>query len=276
MSEWIVIPSLLALRNEFNLLAPNRDKGADGTIGDTSHSSSSDHTPDEDSDVLRSRDADKINEVHALDIDSSGPWPGASNLTQFQRFDAIVKKIIAQERKRWLDANDKCRTRYIIWNKRIYSQGNDFLGETYTGTSDPHINHAHISGRYETVCEQDISPWGVYKEEDMTKSEFMAWLDEYFASANGRLRVANAVVRTDNVVNINDPNGEPDAGFQSLVRWGDVRATEARDRAAEAKSAATEAKTNALEAKNTAQAAKDAIDNVSLKVDTVLQRMPQA
>lgn len=164
MSAWIVVPCLLALRSEFNTLAPGRDKGADGTIGDSAHTSSSDHTPDEDSDVLRSRDADKINEVHALDIDSSGPWPGTG--TQKQRFHAVNMRIIAGEKAKWLSATDKCRLNYVIWDGQIYDKDNDFRPADYNG-SDPHTNHAHFSARYETSCENDTRPWGVIQEEDM-------------------------------------------------------------------------------------------------------------
>lgn len=159
MSAWVVVPSLLKLRDEFNLISPKRDKGADGTIGDSSHTSSSDHTPDEDSRVLRDHDGDSKNEVHALDIDSTGPWPGTG--TQKERFHKIIMGIIAREKKRWLDPNDKCRLNYVIWDRKIYDKDNDFEGKTYGG-SDPHTNHAHFSGRYETVCENDVSSWGVY------------------------------------------------------------------------------------------------------------------
>jgi hypothetical protein len=182
-----LVPSLVALRNEFNKLAPSRDKGADGAIGDSSHTSSSDHTPDEDSDVLRDHDADSKNEVHALDIDSTGPWSGTT-------FDAIIKGIIARERKRWLDPNDKCRLKYIIWNRRIYSQDNDFNGATYTGTSDPHTNHAHFSGRYETACENDTSPWGVYKEDVVEQAD----IDKIVNAVYAKLKPALDAVPTAN------------------------------------------------------------------------------
>lgn len=168
---WVTIPCLLALREEFNLVNPGRDKGADGTIGDRNHSSLSDHTPDEESAALRNKDADSRNEVHALDIDSTGPWNGVS-------FDALVKRVIAQEKARWADPDDKCRLQYIIWNMRIYSQTNDFNGAVYQG-SDPHTNHAHFSARYDTSCENDVRPWGVFTREEIT----MADLDDYFESA---------------------------------------------------------------------------------------------
>lgn len=152
---WTLIASLVELRNEFNRLAPGRDKGADGSIGDSAHTSRSDHTPDEDSSYLRDHDADSKNEVHALDIDSSGPWPPG------RTFEQIVMRIIAGERAKWLSKTDRCRLKYVIFNRKIYSQATDFEPVRYTG-SDPHTNHAHFSGRYETACENDTRPWGVY------------------------------------------------------------------------------------------------------------------
>lgn len=149
---WELIRCLVALRNEFNILAPGRDKGADGSIGDSAHTSRSDHTPDEDSVYLRDHDADSKNEVHALDIDSTGPWP--------RSFGSIVQAIIAGEKAKWLDANDRCRLEYVIFNGKIYSRTRDFEPRDYTG-SDPHTNHAHFSGRYLTTTENDTRPWGV-------------------------------------------------------------------------------------------------------------------
>lgn len=174
MGSWVVIPCLLTLRDEFNQLNPNRDKGADGTIGDSSHTSTSDHTPDEDSDKLRGKDSDSKNEVHALDIDSTGPWP-----SQRGSFDKIVKDVIAREKQRWLDPNDMCRLNYVIWNRVIYDKDNDFVGQSYTG-SDPHTNHAHFSARYETRAEDDTSPWGVVKEDDVSEQDVTNALEKFF------------------------------------------------------------------------------------------------
>lgn len=154
MAAWTLIPCLSALRAEFNAVSPNRDKGADGSIGDASHTSTSDHTPDEDSDALRDHDADSKNEVHALDIDSSGPWPESG------WFDDTIEALRREERRRWLDPSDRCRLKYIIWNRRIASQSSDFEWRAYSGAS-AHTDHAHFSGRYETACENDTRPWGV-------------------------------------------------------------------------------------------------------------------
>lgn len=178
MSAWVVVPALLALRDEFNKLAPARDRGADGTVGDTAHTSASDHTPDEDSDVLRDHDPDSKNEVHALDIDSTGPWSTS--------FDQIIKGIVARERARWLDPNDKCRLKYVIWNRRIYGTSNDFAGEAYT-EKDPHTGHAHFSGRYETVCENDVRPWGVYQEDIVEQADIDKIVNAVVAKLAARL-----------------------------------------------------------------------------------------
>jgi hypothetical protein len=163
MSAWVVVPNLLKLRDEFNLVSPKRDKGSDGTIGDSNHNSSSDHTPDEDSRVLKDHDADNKNEVHALDIDSTGPWPdGKRGDIEGSWFDKKIKMIIANEKKRWDDPKDMCRLNYVIWRGYIYDKDNDWKPKVYTATSDKHVNHVHFSSRYETRAESDVRSWGVY------------------------------------------------------------------------------------------------------------------
>ncbi|GIE30187.1 hypothetical protein Ait01nite_032320 [Actinoplanes italicus] len=166
MAAWVLIPSLVQLRTEFNAIAPGRDKGADGAIGDSSHTSSSDHTPDEDSRVLRDHDADSKNEVHALDIDSTGPWPAGRS------FRSLVMAVIAGERAKWLDPDDMCRLNYVIFDRKIYDKDNDFEPRDYGG-SDPHTNHAHFSGRYETRAESDTRPWGVEEDDMATAKEIV-------------------------------------------------------------------------------------------------------
>lgn len=171
MPNWTLIACLVALRDEFNRLAPGRDKGADGSIGDSNHTSTSDHTPDEDSNALDDKDADDDNEVHACDIDSSGPWPVGRS------FGFIVHTIIAGEKAKWLSATDKCRLEYVIYNGKIYSRQRDFEPIDYHG-SDPHTNHAHFSARYLTETENDTRPWGVIPVVERIIMEFV----EYIAS----------------------------------------------------------------------------------------------
>jgi hypothetical protein len=190
MSAWVVVDCLKTLRDEFNQLSPNRDKGADGTIGDSSHTSSSDHTPDEDSDKLRNKDADSKNEVHGLDVDSSGPWPaeGHPERSQKQRFHAKVMRIIAGEKAKWMSDNDKCRLNFVIWDRKIYDKDNDFEPRDYT-LSDPHTNHAHFSSRYETSCEGDTRPWGVFEEDEMDQTTFNQYMDAWW---NDRMDASKA------------------------------------------------------------------------------------
>lgn len=141
MGGWIVVPCLLKLREEFNEIAPNRPKGADGTIGDEAHADRvSDHNPDE-TGAVPIRDVDKTNEVHALDI------------TTFDGLDEIVMYILALCR----EGKEK-RLRYIIWRGYIYHVNDGWKRATYDG-SDKHFGHAHFSASYETVREADTSSW---------------------------------------------------------------------------------------------------------------------
>lgn len=165
MSDWTLIPCLVALRSEFNAVSPHRDKGADGSIGDSAHSSSSDHTPDEDSDILRDRDADAKNEVHALDIDSSGPWPDGKGGEAGGWFDRTVHAIVDRERDELHSPDVFGRLEYVIWRGRIASRSRDWAWRDYVGPS-AHFDHAHFSARYLTRTESDTRPWGVAEEDD--------------------------------------------------------------------------------------------------------------
>ena len=155
MSAWTVVPCLIALRTEFNRVSPERDRGADGTVGDTSHTSASDHTPDEDSAILRDHDPDSKNEVHALDIDSSGPWPGG-----LAWFDQKIRAIVEQERLDYESPTTIGRLQYVIWNGRIASRSWGWTWQAYSG-QDQHTNHAHFSARYLAEAEASERPWGV-------------------------------------------------------------------------------------------------------------------
>lgn len=173
MSAWVLVPCLVQLRAEFNAVAPRRDKGADGAIGDSSHTSTSDHTPDEDSDALRDHDADSKNEVHALDIDSTGPWPDGRGGEAGGWFDQQIRRIAAQELAEYLSSDVYGRLQYIIWRGQIISRSWGWSSwRTYSGPSK-HFDHAHFSARYLTRTEADTRPWGV-EEDDMPTAEEIA------------------------------------------------------------------------------------------------------
>lgn len=165
---WVLVPCLDGLRWEFNAVSPQRDKGADGSIGDSSHTSASDHADDEASDVLRDRDADSKHEVHALDIDSTGPWPGG-----WAWFNSTILALVAREKAEYESASIVGRLYYVIWNGRIAERSRGWVWRPYGG-DDPHTNHAHFSARYLSSTEADIRPWGVYEEDDMPTAEEIA------------------------------------------------------------------------------------------------------
>lgn len=194
MASWILVPCLVKLRSEFNEVAPNRDKGADGSIGDTSHAaSSSDHNPDETGNTPY-EDADSINEVHAIDIDCTGPWPDGNGGGEGDWFDRKIRAIAAREEVEYESATILGRLQNIIWRGHIISRSWGWSEwRVYTGASQ-HYDHAHFSARYVTSTEADTRPWGVVTEEDeVTEAELLAAFQKYFTSADGKKALGEAV-----------------------------------------------------------------------------------
>ena len=188
-ASWILIPCLVALRNEFNELSPKRDKASDGSIGNTAHAGgSSDHNPDETGNTP-SEDADHINEVHAIDVDSSGPWPNGAT------FDLLVNEIVTRHRQGLDD-----RLQNVIYNRRIASRTWGWTWRDYTGTS-AHTEHGHFSGRYESVHESNTRPWGLtarFLQEDfpVDQNTFNTLMTGWAKSSAGRAAIADAVLHT--------------------------------------------------------------------------------
>jgi hypothetical protein len=148
MNAPILVPCLVALRAEFNSLAPHRDKGADGWIGDKAHQQeSSDHNPDE-TGRTPYEDADNIDEVHALDVDKDL----GSGLD--------LGDYVSEIRINHMNGDDD-RLQNIIWQGRIASRSWGWGWHTYTGAS-AHFDHAHFSARYTTAQENDTTYWGVF------------------------------------------------------------------------------------------------------------------
>lgn len=146
MASWVLVPCLVQLRNEFNKIAPGRDKASDGSIGDTAHQhSSSDHNPDE-TGTVPVRDADKSNEVHAIDVDRD---LRESDLTM----EKVVQFILGRCR-----SGAENRLRYIIYNRRIWSASSGWVQKAYTG-SNPHDKHAHFSASYTSGREASTASW---------------------------------------------------------------------------------------------------------------------
>lgn len=126
MSVWRAFNSLLVLRDQVNVIAPDRSKGADGLVGDEDHQgTTSDHNPHPVQGVGPAM-------VSALDL-THDPANGFDSYT----FADILLK--------WRDK----RIKYVISNKRIFSSYTSgsrhaWTWGAYSGT-DPHTNHVHIS-----------------------------------------------------------------------------------------------------------------------------------
>lgn len=218
---WVLVPSLVALRAEFDQLRPHRDRRSDGTIGDQAHAgSSSDHNPDE-TGRTPFTDADDLNEVHALDVDAD---------LDPDRPD-LMERVIADVLLPRLRAAVETRLQNIIYNRRIWSRSSGWVQKPYRGAS-PHTGHAHFSARYTTAQEIDTRPYGLAAlEAEMDRDEFLGHFRAALQQPDIRREIAEAVVLTDNVVTLDWPDGDRDAGVQSLIRWPGGHAAAARDSA---------------------------------------------
>lgn len=146
MASWVLVPCLVQLRDEFNKIAPGRDKASDGSKGDDAHAASvSDHNPDETGNVPI-RDADKTNEVHALDVDKD-----------LRESDLTMEKVVQFLLARCRSGAEK-RLRYIIYNRRIWSASSGWVQKAYGG-SNPHDKHAHFSASYTASREASTASW---------------------------------------------------------------------------------------------------------------------
>ncbi|GAA2681663.1 hypothetical protein [Actinoplanes palleronii] len=198
MNDPFLVPCLVTLRSEFNAVAPGRDKGADGWIGNRAHAlSSSDHNPDETGRTPYS-DADFVDEVHAVDIDGDGPWPDGRGGQAGGWFDRTIRAIAAQERREFLSTTVFGRLQNIIWRGQIISRSWGWSEwHDYDGPSD-HFDHAHFSARYTSAQEADTRPWGVL-EDDVTEAELIAAVEKALAGAKGQAAMWNATLAQDRI-----------------------------------------------------------------------------
>lgn len=154
-------PCLAALRAEFNLIAPARDKASDGWIGDPAHQASkSDHNPD------------ARGLVHAIDVDR--------DLRNGLTIQQVVDHLVARCR-----SGAERRLTYVIYNRRIASPVQNWAWRRYTG-ANPHDKHAHFSASYTTAHENDTSSWHLEDLVALTTDDI-----EKIARANWAYKIAS-------------------------------------------------------------------------------------
>jgi len=132
--SWILAESLARLRSQLNALAPDRSKASDGTIGDSLHTSASDHAP---------RWIAGDNVVSAFDV-THDP---AGGLDCAKLWDALIQ------------AKDS-RVKYLIFRSQIISGAGGprpWVARAYQGPN-PHDKHLHLSVVGDARC-RDGSPW---------------------------------------------------------------------------------------------------------------------
>jgi hypothetical protein len=206
MADAVLIPCLKQLFAEFNRIAPARDRTSDGWIGDAAHQgTSSDHNPDETGNVPI-RDADKINEVHAVDVDV--------DLNMWLTMEDVVQFLLGRCR-----AGTEKRLRYMIYNRRIWSASSGWAQQPYTGAS-PHTEHAHFSASYDTVHESNTSSWHL---EDLVRLE-QADIDKIAKLAAEKVWATI----TDRVAP--KPGQSPDVTMGAIIQWSEPNLEAAADR----------------------------------------------
>lgn len=136
MNDWRVARSLDRLLQQINLMAPNRRKDSDGSIGDEAHQH-------------RTSDHDPVNGVvHARDF-THDPAGG---------FDSYHLSEV-------LRVGQDPRIKYVISNGRIFDgHGADhpaWSWHAYTGTNR-HDHHVHVSVQADPALADSVEDWGVH------------------------------------------------------------------------------------------------------------------
>lgn len=134
--SWVVVPNLLEGRDQLNNRFPHRAKGAEGTIGDTSHKASpSSHNPDETGNPEYD-DHDGVDEVRAADFDKN------LNDEHGVSMEQVVQLWIGLAR-----SGELWWVRYFIYAGRIWHRRDGFTTRKYTG-SNQHYDHVHVNSDF--------------------------------------------------------------------------------------------------------------------------------
>lgn len=242
---WRVFSSLLVLRDQVNTLAPDRAKGADGTICDTNHPTTSDHCPHDVPGVGPEM-------VSALDL-THDPAGGFDSY----RFAEVLRSH-----------RDK-RIKYVISNHQMFSSyaTSGYAAWTwrpYSGT-DPHTNHVHISV-LDAAISDDKTPWNL--------EGFMA--TQFNSDDIAALRAAALAVLQYSGRGIGENNGSTIATsmlayFDQMLDNGRVAADAAPKTATDAATAAA----NTTDIKAQVAALRQQVVNLQATCDLILAKLNQ-
>lgn len=149
MSGWFVVPCLQEGIDQCNEAFPTREKGAEGTKGDSAHASgSSSHNPDKTGNA-EYKDGDGNDEVRAWDCDKD--LNGPVGVTA----EVVVQHILTKAR-----AGQMPWLRYVIYQRRIWHKRDNFVTRAYTG-SNPHTDHIHYNSDFSNYADTVTgTDWG--------------------------------------------------------------------------------------------------------------------
>lgn len=145
---WRNCSASVTLANELSARWPLRDHESDGTIGDSAHASrNSDHNPwviDGGIGVVRARDVDE-------DLDGN---KGNGYMDARVLFEHLLALARAGDNR--LNGGG-----YLIYEKKIYSEKNNWEGRDYNGPN-AHAHHLHISFSLNKAGYDSTAPWGIF------------------------------------------------------------------------------------------------------------------
>jgi hypothetical protein len=209
---WRVARSLIVLRNQIDATWPGRITASDGTIGDASHTSTSDHAardfPGWGNDIVTARDISH-DPAHGADM-----WKLAEHLR----------------------ASRDSRIKYVIWHDQMFSSysGSAITAWAWRPYSGGYHSHLHVSVVGDSRADGE-QPWYIQKEDDVTLTN-----EQNNALAEG-WAVAASLRDGGNVPNTTtNPGGQPAFVVASLKRVEQAQATSA------ARETATQAAIQAL------------------------------
>ena len=143
---WRVAFALDTLRDQLNHRAPDRDKAADGAIGDADHAArTSDHNP------------------------WVGPAPDGKMLVTARDYTHDpAGGLDCHWLARVLVASGDRRRKYIIWDRRIWTPAAGW--QPYSG-ANAHTHHLHLSVSSTVALADDSTPWNLGEDDDMNQTQ---------------------------------------------------------------------------------------------------------